>query len=376
MSRTCTVENVWDLEEDFFSTFNEPTFGPSESFEVGFLSFDPLKDEVGSNVLPMEFDAVETLIPGQVEASCSPLVQTGLCLGTGPTGTPRVTLNRQVPSSGKPVSMPTVSMPAATLGYGPTTGIPKHSLQTTANGVTPIVNMTPSKNEIAELRYNFYSSKNYLASIRHHQDIPIIPQEPQFLNSNNFTDTSALFTPATIDTAPLRSMKALNDNKKDLVPPRGYKPPNDDLPSPNLMYSVLKFKEPLATLDANSLDEYILQVNKFRTLSIEEKDEVKVIYKRIKNREAARRSRRDKKDHVSDLETEVRQLKSQVEHMRMELASLRTENTFLKNEIQFTSTIISSNQTLTQLYTETTARCLNPMAQGNFNSGDPDLIGN
>jgi len=250
-------------------------------------------------------------------------------------------------------------MPAATLGYGPTSVVP-----TNADGV-PVVNITPSKNEIAELRYSFYSSQNYLASVR--QDVLVVP-ESQLLNSNNFTDST--YTPQ-IKPDVLRNSKT--ENKKDLVPPRGIKIQNDDLPSPQMMFSVLKFREALGTLDTDSLDEYMSRVNKYRTLSDEEKDELKLIYRRIKNRAAARRSRRDKRDHVADLEKEVKQLKSQVEHMRMELASLRAENTYLKDEIQFSAAIINSNPTLSQLYTET-SRHLNSSIP--FTASDPDHIEN
>jgi len=253
----------------------------------------------------------------------------------------------------------TVSMPAATLGYG-SSFTPKMIQQ--PNTDMTVGNMAPSKDEIAEWRYNFYSQNyparhdvvpqgqqfNFMATTR--QDVvpqtqpfncvpkvnqDVVSQGQQFLNSNNFTESHFTLS------------------KTDIVPPRSHKPSfGDDLPSPNMMYSVIKFKDALVALEIDSFDDYIVRVSKFRALTIEEKDEVKMIARRIKNRESARRSRREKKDHFADLEKEVRQLKSQVEHMRMELASLRSENTYLKNEVQFSSSIISSNPTLAQIYSE------------------------
>uniref|UniRef100_A0A6B2LPN6 BZIP domain-containing protein n=1 Tax=Arcella intermedia TaxID=1963864 RepID=A0A6B2LPN6_9EUKA len=81
------------------------------------------------------------------------------------------------------------------------------------------------------------------------------------------------------------------------------------------------------------LEEYLMEIKKYRNLSLEEENEIKVITRRIKNRMSARKSRKEKMGMLLELEQKVKMLRGTLEHMEMEVESLRTENRALKNTL-------------------------------------------
>jgi len=119
---------------------------------------------------------------------------------------------------------------------------------------------------------------------------------------------------------------------------------------PRLLHSVVHFKESLVTLDSDAFDKYIRRVQQFRSLSPEEREEIKQITRRIKNRESARRSRAEKKDKMSDLEQDVNGLRNQLDALKLEVATLNSENRQLRSELNFTQHLVNSNPTLRQMY--------------------------
>lgn len=135
---------------------------------------------------------------------------------------------------------------------------------------------------------------------------------------------------------------------------RARKRPRIELetPDPRLITNVKHHVDELTALDSEHFDEFVSRLEASRKVSAAEHSELKKMKRRIHNRESARRSRQDKRDHAGHLEEQVRHLADQLAEMRLEVATLQAANSQLKNEIEFSSQLIRSSPVLSQLFAD------------------------
>jgi len=103
-----------------------------------------------------------------------------------------------------------------------------------------------------------------------------------------------------------------------------------------------KYEDALLSLDSMSFEEYIGKVMNHRRFTENDNNLVKDIKRRIRNRESARKSRRNKKTKIEVLQDKVNQLngenlglKQDVYGLKQDVCNLTQENINLKNEVVY-----------------------------------------
>jgi len=118
------------------------------------------------------------------------------------------------------------------------------------------------------------------------------------------------------------------------------------LPQPEKFESDIKFYEDaLISLDSISFDEYMDRISIYRRFNQEEKDKLRDIKKRIKNRESARKSRNNKRNKLETLEYQVKDLTEETVTLREEISYLTQENHQLKSEVVYLRNYYSNPET-------------------------------
>jgi len=110
------------------------------------------------------------------------------------------------------------------------------------------------------------------------------------------------------------------------------------------------FKRGLVSLNSIDFEAYMLKLNKIKIYTNEEKEVIKDIRRKIKNRESARKSRLNKKNKVDDLEVKIKKLAQVTFKMKEAVSILKKENNQIKNEINFLVGMINSNPILSKIY--------------------------
>jgi len=128
------------------------------------------------------------------------------------------------------------------------------------------------------------------------------------------------------------------------------------MPDPRQVKHVKVHVDELTALDSETFDEFVAALEEYRKLPAGEVAELKKMKRRIHNRESARRSRQDKRDHTGQLADQVQALTDQLNEMRLEVASLEAANRELQSEIAFSSQLIRSSPVLAQLFAEVRAK--------------------
>eukprot|EP01129_Flabellula_baltica_P003072 TRINITY_DN1291_c0_g1_i1.p1 TRINITY_DN1291_c0_g1~~TRINITY_DN1291_c0_g1_i1.p1 ORF type:complete len:328 (-),score=88.92 TRINITY_DN1291_c0_g1_i1:365-1348(-) len=148
--------------------------------------------------------------------------------------------------------------------------------------------------------------------------------------------------------------RVFNEEHEDIVRPKKRVKKTVDLPEPKYFNDFAKYKDALNALDSLSFETYITEVKRCVVLSPSEKEEIKTIRSRIKNREAARKSRLKKKSKPQVLEDTVRELMDQTKELEKEVVDLQQERVDLYNETSFLTNMISgligNNKEFTELY--------------------------
>jgi len=127
----------------------------------------------------------------------------------------------------------------------------------------------------------------------------------------------------------------------------------------------MDYKDSLVFLDSISFDKFIQKLTKKKNFSSEEKELVKDLRRKIKNRESARKSRMNKKSKVEDLEKKVKKLTDSTYNLREYIAVLKNENSKLKEEIVYLMNLIQKNPIFSNLFNE---YILNPQNEAFFSS--------
>lgn len=98
----------------------------------------------------------------------------------------------------------------------------------------------------------------------------------------------------------------------------------------------------LVTLTAAGFDSWLARLTASRELTPEEDATMKMIRRRIRNRESARDSRSNKKNYLQTLQQRVDGLKLQNHKLHMQMSSLRSENKALRDEATYLQNMIRS----------------------------------
>jgi len=127
---------------------------------------------------------------------------------------------------------------------------------------------------------------------------------------------------------------------------------------------LMKNKDSLIFMDSISFDKFIQKLSKKKSFTSEEKELVKDLRRKIKNRESARKSRMNKKSKVEDLEKKVKKLHDSTTYLSEYVAVLKNENKQLKEEIVYLMNLIQKNPIFSKLFQE---YLLNPQNEEFFN---------
>lgn len=100
----------------------------------------------------------------------------------------------------------------------------------------------------------------------------------------------------------------IEQSERAITVPKKRSKCRDDLPEPNAFGEFEKHKRALNNMDSKSFEKYVSEVSQFYTFSSSENNDLKTIRARIKNREAARKSRLKRKNKVGELESNVTKL--------------------------------------------------------------------
>lgn len=139
----------------------------------------------------------------------------------------------------------------------------------------------------------------------------------------------------------LRPKKRMRNGSFKLPDPDEIK--NDDME---------KYKEILINSDSSSFDSFVQRLSKIKIYSNEEKELIKDIRRKIKNRESARKSRMNKKNKVDDLEKKLKKLTERTHKAKEIMSVLKKENNEIKSEIQFLLNLIKNNPIFANLFNE------------------------
>jgi len=129
--------------------------------------------------------------------------------------------------------------------------------------------------------------------------------------------------------------------------------------------SLTKHKDSLIFMDSISFDKFIQKLSKKKNFTSEEKELIKDLRRKIKNRESARKSRMNKKSKVEDLEKKVKKLHDSTTYLSEYVAVLKNENKQLKEEIVYLMNLIQRNPIFSSLFQE---YLLNPQNEEFFST--------
>jgi hypothetical protein len=149
--------------------------------------------------------------------------------------------------------------------------------------------------------------------------------------------------------------REVEENNDEIVRPKKRMRKTVDLPDPKSFRNFSEYKEALNSMDSISFENYIQDVKEHYQFTPAEKSEVKSIRGRIKNREAARKSRMKKKNQPMVLEDTVRELLIETRNMEKKIADLQQERIELYKETSYLSNTISAllgNKEFSELYKE------------------------
>jgi len=154
--------------------------------------------------------------------------------------------------------------------------------------------------------------------------------------------------------SPQSTTLTFSSDEDEACEPRSRKRPRIevDAPEPSSVKNIKSIADKLTALDSDTFEDYVNRLESLRKLSSAEQNEVKKMRRRIHNRESARKSRQDKRDHTDLLDIRIRQLTDQLHETKLEVASLASENQLLRNEIAFSYHLITNNPILSQLYAD------------------------
>jgi len=194
---------------------------------------------------------------------------------------------------------------------------------------------------------------------------------PEHLHDLPFTSSLATLVAPTIINIPMNApvrksaahplpssvlikMETEEDDSSDSSASRARKRPRIemDVPEPASVKNIKTISERLTALDSDTFDDFIARIEAVRKLSSAEVMEVKKMKRRIANRESARKSRQEKREHTDLLDQQIRQLTDELHATKLEVASLAAQNVSLRSEIAFSYHLIAANPVLAQLYAD------------------------
>jgi len=138
------------------------------------------------------------------------------------------------------------------------------------------------------------------------------------------------------------------DRKEIIRPKKRVKTTLVKLPNPETIESL---KDTLVSLNSVDFEDFIQKFteNKKR-LSKEERDVIKDLRRKVKNRESARKSRINKKNKVDILEKKIEILQENTDNMKEYVSVLKNENNNIKSEISYLYNLIQSNPMMKNLF--------------------------
>jgi len=180
-------------------------------------------------------------------------------------------------------------------------------------------------------------------------NVPYLPTYP----ANSGDAMNIVSYPSSSSTSSLSSSLAdYEDTQEYKRPKKRKRKSNVELPQPNMISGVSSYEDALLSLDSVSFDEYIDKANSYQRFTDQEKELIRDIRRRIKNRESARKCRRSRLTKLEILQGKVNEMNEETIILREENSALKVENTKLKNEVFFLQDIINGNQTYLNTYNE------------------------
>jgi len=162
----------------------------------------------------------------------------------------------------------------------------------------------------------------------------------------NGTSQSSLLAPSS----------SLHNDGEDFQkrPRKKRKKDTDSLPSPSDLGNIKDVQEVLVNYDSNLFDDYIAQVTKYRltVLTKEENNVIKDIRRRIKNRESARKCRKNRKNKLETLEDKIKELEEDTHHLEEDISSYKKENQCMTEEVKYLQNIINTNPIFSTIFQE------------------------
>jgi len=116
-----------------------------------------------------------------------------------------------------------------------------------------------------------------------------------------------------------------------------------DLDPTSENYKVTLSRDELLTLTSKQFEAYVKQLESNKTLSYEERRELKRQRTLIKNRESAQASRQRKKSYVDEMEGKVQNLTNENSNLFDKVTNLSKENDQLKTEVVYLQNILSKS---------------------------------
>jgi len=116
-----------------------------------------------------------------------------------------------------------------------------------------------------------------------------------------------------------------------------------DLDPTSENYKVTLSRDELLNLSSKQFEAYVKQLEGNKTLSDEEKKELKRQRRLIKNRESAQASRQRKKSYIDELEKKVMNLTNENSNLYDKVSTLTKENDQLKTEVLYLQNVISKS---------------------------------
>jgi len=98
----------------------------------------------------------------------------------------------------------------------------------------------------------------------------------------------------------------------------------------------------LLTLSTADFDVWFNRLNHLRDLTSEEESTIRLVRRRIRNRESARDSRSNKKNYLQSLQSQVDELKNNNHDLSLQMSSLKSENAALKEEANYLQDMIKT----------------------------------
>jgi hypothetical protein len=182
---------------------------------------------------------------------------------------------------------------------------------------------------------------------------------PQYFNAdmnayytdamNVVTYPSSSSSSSSSSAVPSLSLADYEDTQEYKRPKKRKRKSAVELPQPGKISSVSTYEDALLSLDSVSFDEYIDKANSYQRFSDQDKELVRDIRRRIKNRESARKCRRSRLTKLEILQVKVKEKNEETIILREENSALKIENTKLKNEVFFLQNVINGNATYTDV---------------------------